>query len=618
MREERMGEVRGNVSSIIGSGAVLESLELRRLLSVGLVKDLNPGLPGSFASDFQVVTNTLFFVKDGLWKSNGSAAGTTLLKGESDEFKDLSNLTNLNGTLYFTASYNPPAGNSVFPKPYLWRSNGTASGTLPVKDLGGTSVYGESFRGPLVPLNGSLYFANDALWKSDGTAAGTGPIKNVSPSGGGIAEANGKLYFNSDGGFWVSDGTTAGTRLIDSVQAGSIEAVGSSIFFQASDSKFNPELWITDGTENAAHVVKEIGQSIIGSSPSDLTSFGGKLYFSADDQSHGHELWVSDGTEAGTLMLKNIDTYSESQGFSGIGSSPADLTIIGNRIFFTADDVVHGRELWVTDGTEAGTVMVKDISVGSTSFGGLTGVGGRLYFSANDGVHGSELWQSDGTAAGTFMVADLNPGLSGSNVGHLADVQGTLFFTADNGIVGNELWKTVGPPFASLSSGGTLIASGTGGKDSFSITIDKKGRVLVTSNLGTLAFKKSQVKRLSINLGGGSDKLVIARGVSRVSIYGGGGNDTLLGGPGADFIDGGPGADRIFGGGGNDILIGGSGNDRLYGDAGSDNLSGGSGNDILVSRDGARDTLSGGSGTNYAQIDKKKLDTWSGIATLLV
>ena len=113
------------------------------------------------------------------------------------------------------------------------------------------------------------------------------------------------------------------------------------------------------------------------------------------------ELWVTDGTVAGTHAVASLDSAAIS-----------DLTAIGSRVFFAVDDGVHGQELWTSDGTAAGTVMVKDINPGSDgSFPSeLTNVSGTLYFEADDGADGAELWKSDGTAAGTVMVKDINPG----------------------------------------------------------------------------------------------------------------------------------------------------------------------------------------------------------------
>ena len=85
------------------------------------------------------------------------------------------------------------------------------------------------------------------------------------------------------------------------------------------------------------------------------------------------------------------------------GSNPAQLTVVGDVTFFVATTPTTGAELWKTDGTEAGTVLVKDIRGGR---GGsdptrLTNVGGTLFFVASDATSRAKLWASDGTAAGT-------------------------------------------------------------------------------------------------------------------------------------------------------------------------------------------------------------------------
>jgi len=168
---------------------------------------------------------------------------------------------------------------------------------------------------------------------------------------------------------------------------------------------------------------------------------GSSVYFTAEE-GHGRGLWKSDGTEAGTVLVKDINP-------GGISSIDNVLAFSG-RLYFAADDGAHGRELWTSDGTPEGTAMVKDVNpAGSGGASGLTVFQGRLAFVANDGVHGAEVWTSDGTAAGTVMAAETVPGpgsLLGSGEGAFLAVSGRyLYFSATEAATGTELWA-FGPP----------------------------------------------------------------------------------------------------------------------------------------------------------------------------
>jgi ELWxxDGT repeat protein len=184
--------------------------------------------------------------------------------------------------------------------------------------------------------------------------------------------------------------------------------------------------------------------------PRELVAVPGGLFFTADDGAHGRELWKSQGFGGASgppaLLVKDLRPGTAT-------SNPRRLTPVGSQLFFTADDGVHGRELWVTDGSTEGTRLVKDIWPGSSgsSPDQLLAFGPVLYFAANDGQHGIELWRSDGTAAGTVLVSDLypgddvySPGVPGSSSPRrLTRVGDSLFFVAN--IEGEVfIWRSLG------------------------------------------------------------------------------------------------------------------------------------------------------------------------------
>ncbi|WP_425614195.1 ELWxxDGT repeat protein [Anatilimnocola sp. NA78] len=184
----------------------------------------------------------------------------------------------------------------------------------------------------------------------------------------------------------------------------------------------------------AAEILRDVAPNAGNSNAEGYVRVGNLTYFTANDNTNGVELWITDGTDAGTEMLMDIAPGAPS-------SSPEELTEFQGKLYFTANDQVHGRELWVTDGTVNGTQLVIDIdNIASSSPDFLTVVGDELMFSAYDPTNGDELWRFDGTTAS--MVADLRPGSFGSTPDYLTNVNGTLFFSANNAdSIGRELWR---------------------------------------------------------------------------------------------------------------------------------------------------------------------------------
>jgi ELWxxDGT repeat protein len=235
--------------------------------------------------------------------------------------------------------------------------------------------------------------------------------------------------------------------------------VGGYTYFAANDGATGTELWRTNATGTVTERVKDIRTGSSSSNPQSLVNMGGILYFSATNGTavgaNGTELWRSDGTDAGTWMVKDIAAGTA-------GSAPTSLTVIGDTLYFVAATAANGAELWRSDGTAAETRIVKDIQAGSSSSGvaNLVVYNGKLYFSADDGTNGAELWTSDGTDAGTQMVKNINAGSSASYPFYMTAVNGTLYFQADNGINGTELWRTDG-----TEAGTWMVADIYGGTD---------------------------------------------------------------------------------------------------------------------------------------------------------
>ena len=424
-----------------------------------------------------------------------------------------------------------------------------------------------------IEFNNKVYFGADdgvngtELWVSDGTAEGTKLAVDINPGSDSsdprdLIEFNGKLYFGADNGIdgeelLVSDGTAEGTKLLADINPGGNSSddyfeYGSSYpgpFFEFNGKLYfgaqggdGKELWTSDGTTQGTMLVADIYRATSyfydGSFPRNFTEFNNKLYFIADDSRYSQQIWLSDGTTEGTTDATDINiALGELFDAASNYSDPSALSKFNGKLYFGAT-VDNDRNLWISDGTTAGTKSLANVIPES-----FTEFDNKLYFSGSDGVNGRELWVSDGTTAGTKLVADINPNGS-SNPEDLTVVGDELFFQADNGETGRELYKlTFDDVVDPIDPGQPNAINGTRNND-----------VLT-----------------------GTDGNDIIKGFD--------GRDTLKGGAGDDTLIGNNRRDNLVGGAGDDSLRGGSGDDTLDGGLGNDTLTG-NGNDHFVLRAG--------------------------------
>lgn len=292
----------------------------------------------------------------------------------------------------------------------------------------------------LTPINGTLFFSAD-----------------IDPSYNGIDDANRELG--------ISKGTSATTFIIDINSAGSSKPRyfverGALTYFIAEDNT-GTHLWSSDGSNTMPTKIAFPAEITSFNENAGLVQSGGKLFFAADGK-----LWAFDGTNFTKLDAPN---------------GPENLIDVNGECFFSANGLsplglLSGFELWKSDGTDAGTALVKDIANGmfSSSPNHLSVVRGLvdgatkeiLYFQASS-TSGIGLWRSDGTDAGTVEVVlpTLKPGANSPSaitaVAADADRDG-YFFVAEDNSLGVELWYAAPCPSAKLSYGSNSLCRGSG------------------------------------------------------------------------------------------------------------------------------------------------------------
>ena len=316
----------------------------------------------------------------------------------------------------------------------LWTSDGTTAGTTMVKQFVHPSViFAEGASGEMASVGDIVYFhvggaGATGLWKSDGTPGGTVHVATISARH--LTPTSDRLFFVGPGdGLWTTDGTEAGTVRLGSVV---VKDVGSKmvphgsgvLFVGTTTTTGGGDLWRSDGTQAGTVKVKTFDPSL----PHSLTRLGGVVLLGAGTP---EGIWRTDGTEAGTTLVKDGVTVRNMHEANGIvllhGRAPAT-----------------GRELWRTDGTTAGTTVLdyctgpcSFLNFGNTRFATLPG---GVVFSR---LGSADLWRTDGTAAGIVpLVQFVNCGKN-SDLDDLTSFASTVYFAACN--AGPEvMWRTDG------------------------------------------------------------------------------------------------------------------------------------------------------------------------------
>jgi ELWxxDGT repeat protein len=478
------------------------------------VAELHPGPLGSVPYGFRGLGNDALFFADtgadttGLFRSDGTPAGTTLVDALPIA-ADPRGLTPAAFSIVFAANADDTGRE-------LWRTQGVPGTTVLLRDI--DVATGDADPAAFLLAGGRAFFlARDGdetarRWRSDGTNAGTvlleggpwpwfgagtrmstlGPavvvfdgnrVWRMAPGGavpellaevdGGVVqqardpvasdplltmlyrtaprpatvEWRGSLWFLTHGtagdALWRSDGTSSGTQPVYQTTAwgwsldeprSTLRVAGDRLFFLGRDG----ELWTSDGTTDGTRQVRDINPGAPPSEPRHPTVVGARVFFSANDPDEGRELWVSDGREEGTTRVAAIRP-------GPLGAEPGPLAALGARLLFGADDGHAGRELWMSDGTEEGTILL-DLALGARGSDPreFVRVGDRVFFSAADGIHGRELWTSDGTAEGTELLLDIVPGPVGSHAREFAVWGDRLVFDACDAEAGCEPWTSDG------------------------------------------------------------------------------------------------------------------------------------------------------------------------------
>lgn len=214
------------------------------------------------------------------------------------------------------------------------------------------------------------------------------------------------------------------------------------LYFKTDDGVHGVELWRSDGTPSGTRLVKDIyAGELSGTANTNgnyLLAVGSHVYFAGAQLDTGTELWRTDGTEAGTALIKNLQALPSHR-----SSYPLALNELNGRVVFTAAESDGGTAagLYVTDGTEAGTQrLLSTVRTASEEVTSCALMANRLYCTLQTTLGSRTLYVTDGSVEGTKPVS--------ANTGTVPQgpirAGNAVFYWASDTAHGLELWKTDG------------------------------------------------------------------------------------------------------------------------------------------------------------------------------